>query len=241
MQRSVIKQLSIRSLTKINLVQRSEKAGLLNSLIPMLFFALVMGIPVIPRDHQEGSIQATDHSRTPASVGASPTTNKLMKLGILSESRLPIAGKAMTPFRVSSSFEWIDKETGRGKARVEIESRSFVEQVWHYQWILPSSVSTQTELEASFDSPRFRKTQVFELEVAGLDSAAENQNLFLRLKPALRNDSSMSIVIPTQAEKTTEHQVKQAFAKSLKIQALRKSIANQTQADRDSSSPKIQF
>lgn len=241
MRRSVIEHLSISYLTKINLIQRFEKMGL-KIPIRIFFLALILGIPATSRDHQEGETPAaTILSRIPASVGAARPSSKLMKLDLINESRLPIVGKAMTPFRVSSSFEWVDKEAGRGKARVEIESRSFVEQVWHYQWILPSSASTQTELEASFDSPRFRKTQVFELEVTGLDSVSENQNLFLRLKPIQRSDSAMSIVIPTQAEKTTEHHVKQAFAKSVKIQALRKSIANQTQVDKDSSAPKIQF
>lgn len=159
-----------------------------------------------------------------------------------------IAGKSMTAFKADYTFSWIDKAQGVGRVRVELQSRSFVAQSWNYQWVVPSDAFTQEETSATFDSPRFRETHVFELEVAGLDSTL-SQNVFLKLKPAMRDDSAMTVVIPTQAEQTAEGALRQSSMKSVKVQSLRKSLVspekkelvNSNRADKIQHAQRIQF
>jgi len=148
-----------------------------------------------------------------------------------------IEGKSMTPFRTNLSFEWLDEVRGIGKVRVEIEAKSFIEQTWSYQWILPADASSSELVSATFDSPQFRKTQVFEIEISGLDYNS-NQNLFLKLKPTMRNDSAMTIVIPTRNELSTEGITHRSFAQNTKIQALRKNLFTHKY---NNQFPKIQF
>jgi hypothetical protein len=136
-----------------------------------------------------------------------------------------IVGKSMNPFKANYSFEWIDENQGVGKVRVEIESRSFVENSWNYQWLLPEHATTTESITSSFDSPQFQLTQVFEIEIKGLVNSS-NQNIFLRLKPFTRSDSAMTIVVPTQFEKTLDGVTKKSFAQSEKIQLLRKSLSS---------------
>lgn len=152
-------------------------------------------------------------------------SSKLSKLENQNSLGRSIAGKSMTAFRADYTFDWINQEQGIGRVRVELQSRSFVAQSWNYQWVLPPEAVTQETITATFDSPHFRETQVFELEVAGLDSTI-SQNIFLKVKPVMREDSAMTIVIPTLSEQTAESSVRQASLKSLKVQAVRKSLAS---------------
>lgn len=152
-------------------------------------------------------------------------SSKLSKFENKNNLGRSIAGKSMTAFKANYTFDWIDTQQGVGRVRVEIESRSFVAQAWNYQWVLPAEALTQEITSATFDSPHFRKTQVFELELSGLDSTT-SQNIFLKLKPVMREDSAMTVVIPTLAEQTSEGSMRQSSLKSMKVQAVRRSLAS---------------
>lgn len=175
-------------------------------------------------------------------------SSKLSKLENQNPLMRSIAGKSMTAFRADYTFYWADKAQGVGRVRVELQSRSFVAQSWSYQWVVPDGAFTQGETAAAFDSPRFRETHVFELEIAGLDSTL-SQNIFLKLKPATRDDAAMTVVIPTQSEQTAEGALRRSSIKSAKIQSLRKSLAGPTEkefvnghrADKAHSAHRLQF
>lgn len=152
----------------------------------------------------------------------------------------PWHGKSMSPFKAQTSFQWIDESAGVGKVRVELSAKSFIEQTWTYQWILPSNVMTQSDLSAHFESLRFQKVQVFELEVSGLDGN-QNQNLFLRLKPVMKKDSAMTILISTHEAQTVEGITQKAFSQSSKIQSLRKNLGAPAGSPGSPSPPRIQF
>lgn len=131
----------------------------------------------------------------------------------------------MASLSATSEFVWINQSEGRGKVRVTLLGRSFSDVNYRFKWILPETVKSNEVLESDLDEIALNTEKNLEIEVAGLESNL-NQNIVFQLKATGGQSAGLSVVVPTNFEKTLEgqvasHQRRQELELSLKSKSSR--------------------